>query len=73
VIENRFNPDCLRKARAVAGIPVEELAFHLRRGRATIYRYENGQTWPRTDVLVRLADKLNVPVSSFFECTEARS
>lgn len=57
-----FDPQALRAARG--DMPVRTLARLARIGRSTIHHWESGGTTPQIDVLKRVCDLLDVPVSA---------
>lgn len=53
----------LKTARKAKGITQEELAMHLNVVRQTISKWEKGLSVPDADLLIRLSEMLEVPVS----------
>lgn len=57
-----FDPQALRSARG--DMPVRTLARLARVGRSTVHHWESGGTTPQVDVLKRVCELLNVPISA---------
>lgn len=55
----------IRRARKARGISQEEMAVKLNVVRQTVSKWENGLSVPDADVLIQIADLLEVPVSQF--------
>ncbi len=60
-----FDPARLTQARHLAGMTKKELADNLHVSPAAVGQYEAGVSRPRPDILIRLADLLDVPVHFF--------
>lgn len=57
----------IAKARTARGLTQEQVANFLNISRATYLNIEAGKSKPNVDILVRLANKLNVPVAELFD------
>lgn len=53
----------LKAARTARGMTQEELAMHLNVTRQTISKWEKGLSVPDADLLIRLSEKLEIPVN----------
>ena len=62
--------DRLRKVREARGYTQEELAEHLNIGSLQIWRYENGETEPKGDVVAKIAQYLNVSTDYLLGLTD---
>lgn len=62
-----FSRATLTKARAAAGLSRQDLARLARTGRATIDNWEAGRSSPQVDVLVRVAEVLNLNLETLVD------
>lgn len=68
-----INIDALVSLRSLAGLQAKDLAARAGISPSYLCDIEAGRRVPRPDVAKRLADKLGVPVSSFFAVESKRS
>ena len=61
-----FSGAALRAARNRAHLTASQLAQRADSTEGSIYRYEYGDMTPRADVLARLAEALDVPLTDLF-------
>lgn len=60
-----FIPDRLKEARIVRGYSVADLADKIGVKRQTIYQYELGDIVPKSEILDKIIDELDFPISYF--------
>jgi transcriptional regulator with XRE-family HTH domain len=63
----RFNGHNLRAVRKAQKLKKEQLGLAVGRGYEAIHLYECNHRRPPVEVLERLANVLNVPISAFFD------
>ncbi|WP_262365857.1 helix-turn-helix transcriptional regulator [Gordonia sp. OPL2] len=66
-----FSPEALRAARGT--MPVRTLARLARVGRSTVHHWESGTTTPQVDVLRKVCELLDVPISTVVQIDPANA
>lgn len=65
MLEEKFNPIQLKKARLARGLSMSQLAKETGLSRQSISKYEMGTTNPRGDSILKIANTLKFPVNFF--------
>jgi transcriptional regulator with XRE-family HTH domain len=61
-----FDGERLRSVRLDLGLSAAQLAERIGRDATSVYAFETGRSWPRADVIGRLADELGIGVDDLF-------
>ena len=65
-----INHNELRRLRRSKRMTIKEVAAMIGKDRSTLWRYENGDTQVKAEVLFQLAAIYEVPVEQFYERSE---